>query len=49
MSSDARDATTSKYRLGVLVGVLAGEIFPCHPEVLPQSKNGFKVEKIIKN
>jgi hypothetical protein len=45
MSSAARDATTSKYRLGVLVAVFAGEKFPRHSEVPTLSKKGFNVEK----
>jgi len=49
MSSAARDATTSKYRLGVLVAVLAGEKIPCQPEVVTSSKNAFNVEKNQKN
>jgi hypothetical protein len=45
MSSVARDTTTSKYRLGILVAVLAGEIFSCQTRGAHLDKNGFNVEK----
>jgi len=41
MSTVARDTTTSKYRLGVLVALLAGEIFPRH------SRGAHLVEKCL--
>jgi hypothetical protein len=46
MSSVAHDVTTSKYRLGLLITVLAGEKFPRQFRgAFISSKNGFKVEK----